>query len=295
MPIILIIAVVAAGGVGVAAENSLPGDALHTIKVNVNEELRGALTFSAEGKANWEARRAERRLEEFEELSAKGRITADAAAQIKQNFEEHADRVQSRVETFEARSDFKAAADVTANFETSLRAHEQVIARITATEAETQSGINAVLSSVRARISSNAEARTQAEIRVASGEGPEVEAAARGALVAAENKIAEAQGFIERVKAQLSAQASAEAEAKLQAAANMVVQGKAKLDAKAYGEAFLFFQQAIRFAQEAQMTAQIRVDVSAQVQVGGNVEVGTTSRSESGAGAEGQVEIRIGL
>ena len=88
MPIfaILIIASLLGGGVSMAAEQSLPGDALYTIKLNVNEKLVKALAFSDKGKAHWDARLAERRLEEISELFAAGKLASSTQILIEELF-----------------------------------------------------------------------------------------------------------------------------------------------------------------------------------------------------------------
>ena len=41
-------------GTAFAAENTIPGDTLYGVKVNINETVRGALALSTEAKSNWE-------------------------------------------------------------------------------------------------------------------------------------------------------------------------------------------------------------------------------------------------
>ncbi len=88
-----ILLLIATGGVAQAAEGSLPGDALYAVKVKVNEPIRGALSFSASAKAEWETKKLERRLEEAEELILEGRFDGEALAEmekrIDRNFEDH--------------------------------------------------------------------------------------------------------------------------------------------------------------------------------------------------------------
>jgi len=81
------------------------------VKVHFNEEVQAALTFSDEAKADFEAVRAERRLDEAEELSVKDTVDAQTRADIEANFKEFADRADARM-TALADVDAKAAADV---------------------------------------------------------------------------------------------------------------------------------------------------------------------------------------
>ena len=66
MPIFLIVTLLvsAGGGVSIAAEGALPGDGLYPVKISINEKVVAAFSVSVDAAANWEARLAERRLEE---------------------------------------------------------------------------------------------------------------------------------------------------------------------------------------------------------------------------------------
>lgn len=81
--------IVATGTVVQAAESSLPGDALYAVKVKVNEPIRGALSFSASSKAEWETKKLERRLEEAEKLVLEGRFDGEALAEMEKRIDRH--------------------------------------------------------------------------------------------------------------------------------------------------------------------------------------------------------------
>ncbi len=289
---VLIITALAGGGVSAAAESALPGDALYAVKVSVNEEVRAAFTFSAERKANWEARRAERRLEEVEKLSVENRLSADARARVEANFKVFADRVAARIADFEAREDFRAAAEVSSNFETSLNAHREVLLRLAAEEKdEKEKGeLGAVAARVRTAVTATTKARGEAEVKLVAKDGPEVQAAAEGKLKAAENKIEEVKKFIEASKTNLGAQATTEAEARLKVAEDTVASGRAKLDVKAYGEAFVLFQKAHRIAQEAKLMTGSRVELKVDVKMG--TEKDDSENATSSRGVQGGVDMK---
>ncbi|MDP3793466.1 MAG: DUF5667 domain-containing protein, partial [Candidatus Uhrbacteria bacterium] len=92
--IVIAIIVVLGGGTSLVAQTSLPGDALYPVKINVNEEAQAFLQTSIEAKARWEVERAERRLEEAEELTVKSTVTVDARMRIEKNFSQQAERVK---------------------------------------------------------------------------------------------------------------------------------------------------------------------------------------------------------
>ncbi len=130
MPLILIVALLVGGGASYAAEGALPGDLLYPIKVGVNEEVRALVAFSGEAKANWEAERAGRRLEEAEKLAAQGNLDNDTSVKIEEKFENHADKVRQKIEEFNRKQDFKTATEVSSNFAISLKAHEKIISNL---------------------------------------------------------------------------------------------------------------------------------------------------------------------
>lgn len=268
MPVIagILIALLAGGGISAAAEGSLPGDTLYPVKVNVNEEVRAWLALSAEARAEWEAERAERRLDEAAKLAAEGRLDAETRANIEARFEAHAERVVQRAERFEESDRPIAAAEVSSRFEASLRAHEQVLLNL---------GAEALGVTVGEKAREIASIRSRAEAGVAASADANAEIAAEGALRRAESSIEEARRFVSMHRERLGAEVSAKVEAQIVVAENLMVEGKAKLETGAYGEAFVLFQQALRTVREARVTAEKQVTTtptrSGRVEITGQV------------------------
>jgi len=218
MPIALAgLLIVFTGGVSLAAEGALPGELLYPVKVSVNEELRAALTVSSDAKIAWEARRAERRLEEAETLASRGDFPAEARAVVEANFEAHADRIRGRIEEFEARGEVHAAAELSSNFEASLRAHERILDKLTEVRAAAGADIEALRAKVKSKGDAAAEARQTAEARIsgraaASVHAEEVQptqsqapsptsrAAAERRFEAAEAKLGEVRALLSRLR-----------------------------------------------------------------------------------------------
>jgi hypothetical protein len=84
------ILIVIGGSTAYAAEGSVPGDFLYSVKVGVNEPVVGAFAFSNTAKAKWHADVAEARLSEAEMLAARGELTASTSEALAENFNEHA-------------------------------------------------------------------------------------------------------------------------------------------------------------------------------------------------------------
>lgn len=72
-----------------AAEGALPGDPLYRIKININEEVRSAVAFSTETKADWALERAERRIDEAARLSVQNRLTPEVRDALDSKIESH--------------------------------------------------------------------------------------------------------------------------------------------------------------------------------------------------------------
>lgn len=95
MGLIIALVIAVSGGVSVAAETSVPGDMLYSVKTSVNEQVRGMIATSAEAEAEWEVRLAERRLEEAAKLDARGDLAPGIATKLNAEFATHAEAALS--------------------------------------------------------------------------------------------------------------------------------------------------------------------------------------------------------
>lgn len=285
MSVYAVIAIVAllGGGTSFGAEAALPGDALYPVKVSVNENVRAAFTFGAEAKANWEIRRAERRLEETATLSAEGRLDAESRARIEENFQAHADRVEARIAEMEAKGNVKSAAEVASRFETSLRVHQAILAKLEA-QAESQSDVQSVGTVVNSALNAAVDARTSAENKVgSSGSQADVKVAAEARIEVATKAIASVRDYLEKKKAELDSAVYAKADAQIKVAESLVVDAKAKVVAEAYAEAFNLASQAVRTAETVRLQTQTNFDLNLDLEVGnGGVDVGGGASGNSG-------------
>ncbi len=134
MPIFAGITILAliGGSTSFAAEGTLPGDFLYPVKVGFNEEVRAIAAFTPEAKADWDVRRAERRLEEAEKLTARGAVSENTNAKIAARFDESAERAEAGIAELEAGGDVRKAADIASRLETSIRTHKKILARLSA-------------------------------------------------------------------------------------------------------------------------------------------------------------------
>lgn len=123
------ILLLASTGVSFAAEQTLPGDILYPVKVNVNEEVRGALTISNTNKMDWEKERVVRRVVETETLLKTNKFTPKRKAQAET-------ALKTQMATFAAAAAETSAKDpnaviaATAELEPALKVHQEVISNL---------------------------------------------------------------------------------------------------------------------------------------------------------------------
>ena len=257
--------VMVGGGTTLAAENSLPGDALYTVKLNVNEKLAAITAVSAVAKANLAADLAAKRLDEVNQLSIAGRMNAEAEVNIENNFDKFSERVAAKVAELEAAGDVDAAADVSARFESSLAAHANILAKL---EARGEMDVRDIKEKVY-RVLAMKDRSEDASIMGVARDMPAVPpvaakpaASAEGRIKAASNVVASAKRFVFEKKDMISPEAKADAELRLNGAISLLAEAKANAAADEDALAAIQADQAMRMANETKVlvVAQVRAD-----------------------------------
>ena len=140
-PALAVLTVLLVGaGTSFAAEGSLPGDRLYPVKIHVNENVRAAITVSDHARGEWEGKRATRRLKEAERLDAKGRLDAPARADMKARVDVQAKAFEARAERIREKQGSQSAFELHANFESSLKAHEAILKKLSEPTREKDGG-----------------------------------------------------------------------------------------------------------------------------------------------------------
>ncbi len=262
-------------GTSYAAESSLPGDPLYSVKVSLNEGVREALAVTPKAKAEWSTTVASRRLEEAELLAANGTLTLAASAEIKQSLEESAKKFDDSVAALAVGADASAEiADVQSTFEAELNAHAQVLAALSEAVPAASERIAPILASVQIRASGAAASREIAERTIARSDSTRIKNAADAKKTVAKKQVKDIRALAARGTAESAAMADTNAvEAEI-----AIEQGDQRLRDGDYGVAFGAFQAAIRAAHET------RVNVDASERLRGKVNLSLTSNVSSGAG-----------
>ncbi len=285
MFIALFIALALGGGTALAAENALPGDTLYPVKIYVNEQVRDALEVSAEKQAEWDLKKAERRLLEAEKLAQQGKLNAASRADIESRIQENIDRVnefRDRGETGEVQRGLGI------NLGAMLRAHGDILESLMSlnTSNTPRLELRSILNSIRLHTSStiNTSSLTYAD----NG----VESAALNKLNAAEKKMVEVESFVSRKWIGYSGTSTTgtatfsletRVRAKLQQARDFITQGKLKFDEGLYREAFDLFQNSMGAAQQAKILVATVQELKLDIRLEREEDRNTTSTNERGS------------
>lgn len=112
----------------IIAEQAVPGDFLYPMKVQINEEVRSSLTFSSQGKIEWETSRIERRLAEVRVLATEGKLTDELEQAVAAAVRTHAKNTEAEIAALrEIDADEAAVAEV--SFASSLAVQSEVLSR----------------------------------------------------------------------------------------------------------------------------------------------------------------------
>lgn len=130
----------AGGGVSYAAERTVPGDVLYPVKVHVNEGVRAALAVNDESKAEWEAERVERRLDEARALLESKDIPSERFDDLEERFAEHEERVEATIDRIEEKKGSEFAVRFSSHLEASLAAHQAILDRLAKEADEDRAG-----------------------------------------------------------------------------------------------------------------------------------------------------------
>lgn len=123
-------------GTAYAAEESLPGDLLYPIKINVTERVRTAITKNPERLAVWETEKTERRLKEIEKITTKGNLNQERQKQLEDNLTKQVEITRARIERLENNGRNEKAEKLGADLEKSLEKYRLRIENIERKSAE---------------------------------------------------------------------------------------------------------------------------------------------------------------
>ncbi len=140
-------------GTSYAADSSLPGDALYSVKINVNEEVQNFFAIGANAQAKVAVDQAKKRLQEAETLSVKGRLNSNTKAIIEANFKKHTTKIKESVATLHSEKNTQAANAVISDLTYSVKAHETILSSIKErTGSTTQNQIDSLIGNINTQV-----------------------------------------------------------------------------------------------------------------------------------------------
>lgn len=151
------------GGASIAANSSLPGDALYNLKIGVNEKIGTALSFSDEARAEAHLEDIAKRHDEAKKLEAQGKLTNETEAELNANIEAHAEAFATALANVKAHG----SAEAVAQLQTKLQA---ALDDAAGTPASADSGANAHANAT-ANVHSNAQGSATGTMNSASTSG----------------------------------------------------------------------------------------------------------------------------
>ena len=230
LPVLLALCLIIVSGAGVslAAQGTLPGDALYPVKVKVNEEVQGWLARSDEAKMDWLVTVAERRIEETEHLASQGRLNEKARTAIEASFDEKTKEIQKRINALEG-SNVNISADIASRLEASLETHEKILSRLSEEKSESKDNIASMLREVKSVGKSVREGRRNFEDDLNERKNGRFQKANEVRLKVSIEAISQARNILENSKNSTDAEVRAKAEALIAEAEKIVSAAQAQI------------------------------------------------------------------
>lgn len=152
------------GGVSMAAENSVPGDPLYAIKVNVNESLMDLASVSPTSEAAHESRLAARRIAELETLAARGNLNESISSDLTEAITEHTKLAREHIAEISSQGATGDAASLETELNSTLNTHSDILDDL----AITNDGVRATTTaSAAAKLRAVAQTKTEDDVSTA--------------------------------------------------------------------------------------------------------------------------------
>ena len=170
--VVILIVAISGNSIVLAANESLPGDILYSIKVNVNEPIRVAITSDPVDKVAVQTQIVQTRFEEIETLAARGELNDDTEEQVAKLIDQHVVHLSENIAQVEVESPEKAE-DANINAQASMNAHAKILSTIRSERAPSswQSDRTSRIADKAREDSKKFEVRSHAIATASTGEG----------------------------------------------------------------------------------------------------------------------------
>jgi hypothetical protein len=255
-PIIAVLIIILGGSsLSLVAEQSLPGDFLYPIKINVNERAKALISISPEAKANFTVWQTERRLQEAAKLAAQGRLDIAAKNDLENNLKNVTFEAKENLTKLSEEKSSRKPLELSSRLEATLKVHATVLSGLTPNQSNKQKAtavrsfkdkIEGEIGAIN-QIRSILEQKTKQELTTT--DETEARRITEEKLKNAEAKIAELQKTI----TQAGTVITKAVKTKLQAALDAANESRLLFNQGNLSEAFLLSQKALGLATEAQL------------------------------------------
>jgi hypothetical protein len=253
----LLLVATVGGSLATAAERSLPGDILYSVKVNVTEEVRSVIAVSSKNQAVWAAERAHRRLEEVEKLAVEGRLDGKVSRTLERKFEQHAEKSLALAEESD---DFEVKANVHADLEATLEAHKTALGTLIETNEDLDEKLKDVRTVVTKKAEASEDARRAAEKEQLSASSTIYSLALlekRKKII--EDKIEDVDDAYDEVRKLIDRKLAREISDLIEDAEHSYDRAERFLDKEELGRAVVEFQETLRVVKEAEVLLSISI------------------------------------
>lgn len=118
-----VLIIVGGAGVSYASQDTLPGDRLYKVKINITEEIEETLAITKDAKIQVQANKVERRLSEAQTLVNKKTLSPENKIIVKENLERNVEKITKTIEKLEA----DEALNATSKIAPVLEAHRNTL------------------------------------------------------------------------------------------------------------------------------------------------------------------------
>jgi len=242
---LVVVLFVTSSGISYAAQGALPGDALYAVKVRVNEPVLGALALSSSQKAEWAMRVAGERLKEAATLSAAGRLTATAQADLQANFNEHATQAIAQIDE-EAQISPETGAQGALRFEAQLSEYGRVLSEVGTGDSLTDT----LAVAIQTKLNAVSGVRARAEVETSATSSSTKAIAASRMRETARHKLADSLKLARKVSSALATSSARVVAQSLEGASTSISDGSDLLGENAAPEALGVFQGALTVSEK---------------------------------------------
>lgn len=130
VPALVLAFIIFGGSTSYFAQNSLPGEALYSMKIGFNEKVESFFAVSPESLAEVDIKQANRRISEAETLAVSDKLTPEKNDEIQNDFSRKFDSANKKIAQLEVQGKLKSANSIKTKFDIELDSHEAVLQKL---------------------------------------------------------------------------------------------------------------------------------------------------------------------